>query len=214
MEASHYVNITLAKVQEIFGARQALRNLSAVSLDDSNLSGDVNKIYFVSAVWKDASPVSGDTVHLVLKVTNPLWKERKTENQVAVTKYVAKNTSIPVPEIIDFCTSSAEFGFEYILMNRIRGEPLRDVFATLTEEIKLKCVRRMAEFAKEMMHVRFDRLGGFDLHMKITNFPDGSNLSCSSVASYLGASIINHLEIVKREGRHLTLVDRLTKYKE
>lgn len=43
---------------------------------------------------------------LFLRMANPhpFWKKIKTENEVAILKFVKEKTKVPVPIVLDFCS--------------------------------------------------------------------------------------------------------------
>ena len=52
----------------------------------------------------------------------------KTTSEVATLAYIRRYTTIPVPEVIAHCAiAEKELGFEWILMEKIHGVPLREV---------------------------------------------------------------------------------------
>ena len=71
---------------------------------------------------------------------NPIYPATKIASEVATMKYVAQNTNIKVPEVYDWdCTDQNPIKSPYILMERILGQHLYQVWNGLTIEEK-KCI--------------------------------------------------------------------------
>ncbi|XP_035708689.1 uncharacterized protein LOC110850868 isoform X2 [Folsomia candida] len=87
----------------------------------------------------------------------------KTENEVAAISYIAKNTSLPVPKVVGFCTDSAESPtkYEYILMEKLRGVPIGYLFKNLSLSKKITVVRNMTKILKIFQSLTFDQCGSF-----------------------------------------------------
>ena len=72
---------------------------------------------------------------LVLRVSGYHLPYIKTENEVGVMSWVSQNTTIPIPEIIAYDSSSNNpIAHEYTLLNRIEGATLSDVYPSLGDE--------------------------------------------------------------------------------
>jgi aminoglycoside phosphotransferase (APT) family kinase protein len=58
----------------------------------------------------------------------PVEPVDKIQNEVAILDYIKQRTSIPVPIVIAHGTSSgSELEFEWIIMEKVPGTPLRDI---------------------------------------------------------------------------------------
>ena len=112
---------------------------SYVKLDCIN-RGFNNKTYFVT-------PVQGPV--LVIRVTGKCaaWKKVKTENEVASIKYLKKHTKLPVPEIYGFSfdPETSPVGYEYILMEKLDGIPLDELFEKLELPEKKQVLKNVVE---------------------------------------------------------------------
>lgn len=78
-------------------------------------------------------PVS--STELILRVSGNHISRIKTENEASVLSWLNKNTSISVPRVVAYDSSTDNpLGHEYILMTREPGESLADVYSSLTSE--------------------------------------------------------------------------------
>lgn len=92
-------------------------------------TGVINKI-FVLDVRRQGTTDDEERREMILRIVNPhkFWEHGRNENEVAVLKYLAKNTSIPVPKIWSYCIdkSISLIGCQYILMDRMPGVTLSE----------------------------------------------------------------------------------------
>jgi hypothetical protein len=95
----------------------------------------IQSIFFIQQVaviyYRFSNEPSGGT-DLVLRLGNicPWWKSIKTRNEVEVINFIKENCSnIPVPKVLKYQDDSAlsEFDCEYILMEKLLGQPLSDI---------------------------------------------------------------------------------------
>lgn len=60
----------------------------------------------------------------------------KTLSEIATLSFIRKKTSIPVPAVNAYSADSTnELGFEWILMDRVHGRPLEDVWESMSSYI-------------------------------------------------------------------------------
>lgn len=130
-----------------------------VSLDRASLEvsffaeGAFNKLYQISDPGLPSS--------YLLRVTLPVEPFFKTESEVATIAYLQANTSLPVPQIIAWESSlDGDLGFEWILMEKIQGVPLIDVWRKIPWDRKLELVEEVARFVNELDEHKFDSIGG------------------------------------------------------
>lgn len=66
--------------------------------------------------------------HYIMRITLPVEPFFKTESECATIAYIRKYTSIPIPKVIAYDSSSENpLGFEWMLYEKIEGVPLSDV---------------------------------------------------------------------------------------
>ncbi|QMW46778.1 hypothetical protein G4B11_010233 [Aspergillus flavus] len=114
--------------------------------------GSFNKLYCVS------SP------HLpqdyLIRVALPVDPFFNRESEVATLAYIRKYTSIPVPKVLAFCSSSeSELGFEWILMEKIGGVPLSDIWDEMPVEAKESLPTEICGYLKSHQDLQFIKIG-------------------------------------------------------
>jgi hypothetical protein len=71
---------------------------------------------------------------LLLRVSGHHLPCIKTENGVGVISWVARNTSIPLPALVAYDSTTANpTGHEYTLLERVSGETLFDIYSSLND---------------------------------------------------------------------------------
>jgi len=93
-------------------------------------------------------------------------KKFKTEGEVAGIHYLLKKCpDIPVPKVLGFCSSRELSGIdaEYILMGKLPGRPLEEVWVSMTTEQKCVVAKQCARILVSMTSLRFNELGSFAL---------------------------------------------------
>jgi len=105
-----------------------------------------------------------DHVQLVLRIAGDHVPHIKTENEAAVLTWLNKNTTIPVPDLVAFdSTSNNELNREYLIMSRCPGVPLSDVYNSL-DAIQLDGVLlQLMDMLAELHRHPFSHIGGFSL---------------------------------------------------
>ena len=129
------------------------------SFDDTRLEvsffteGGFNKLYNISYPDHHTS--------YLFRVTLPIEPYYKTESEVATIAYLRANTSIPVPQVFAWDSDgSNELHFEWILMAKIDGVPLFDVWRKVPWEKKLELTGTIAAMVKQLHDRKFNGIGG------------------------------------------------------
>ena len=83
----------------------------------------------------------------VFRVTLPVEPGDKVRSEVAILDYVKRHTEIPVPTVIAYDSSSENvLGFSWILMEKIPGAPLSDIWSRLSDTSKETITREIASY--------------------------------------------------------------------
>lgn len=140
-----------------------IESLSRRYLGADNLSvnffagGAFNKLYSITV----SSNTSTETKSYIFRVALPVEPFYKTASEIATLRYLRRQTSIPVPEVIAYnCTVENELGFEWILMEKIPGVSLGEVWGNLnlsTKKIVAECIGQYTKQLREKC--RFDAIG-------------------------------------------------------
>lgn len=95
-----------------------------------------------------------------MRVSLPVDPRFKTLSEVATIALVQSHTSVPVPQIIaSNATSDNELHFEWILMKRVHGLPLADIWASLTWDAKVSCVNEVASIVAQLFDLKYNSIG-------------------------------------------------------
>lgn len=113
--------------------------------------GAFNKLYTVK------NDILGDFVFRVALPVDPFFK---TESEVATLQFLYNNTNVPVPEVIAHDSSAHnQLGFEWIMMRKIPGVALSEVWATMTLSDKENITRTIAKSIVALQQHRFSLHG-------------------------------------------------------
>ncbi|MCF7872092.1 phosphotransferase [Candidatus Woesearchaeota archaeon] len=160
----------LSKIGESLESKQLFNN------------GFNNQVYFIKTK-------SGK--ELVLRLTNPLekWKTYKTLNEVEAINFLSEKTNIPVPQILDYSIDKELVGFEYILMNKIEGEPLSEKYESYSKEDRTHVLQQIADFYVQIKQFEFDKIGWFGKNMVISKVGDIESGPFNDFDEYMFAEI-------------------------
>ena len=118
--------------------------------------GTYNKAYTVSAV----DGTTAACTEYVFRVALPVYPHYKAESDVATTEYVRHSTNIPVPIIyaFDSCPTN-KFGFEWILMEKIQGQPLHTTWPNMDYHAQEAITKEIAAWTAQLTRLSFNRIG-------------------------------------------------------
>jgi len=149
-------------------ARQHLQSEIDTTIEEDLLDvsffaeGGFNKLYQIT--YHDHRP------SYLLRVALPVDPYLKTESEVATIAFLRAQTSMPAPRIIAWQSNrNGELGFEWILMEKIQGVPMCDVWRKIPWERKLVLVEVLAGFIKEMQDQKFDSIGALYFESALEN---------------------------------------------
>lgn len=95
-----------------------------------------------------------------MRVALPVEPFFKTESECATLAYVRMHTSVPVPNVIAYSsTSDNELGFEWMLLEKIDGIPLSEAWETMNFESKSKLSEEISQYSQQLSSLRFDQIG-------------------------------------------------------
>jgi aminoglycoside phosphotransferase (APT) family kinase protein len=101
-----------------------------------------------------------DGWNCIARFTRDYEMLQKTESELATIEYVRKNTTIPVPEIY-FVNHNENHvvGAPFVLMERMDGGRLCDIWEDLSLEHKLDVMGQIAEVVGQLSEQKFDKIG-------------------------------------------------------
>ena len=103
-------------------SRQHLHIVGSVDINVNLLAqGAFNKLYTISS--------SGLSKDYLFRVTLPVEPSIKTASEVATLLYLRRHTKLPVPQVVAHAiTSDNELGYEWMIMERLPGVCLKDIW--------------------------------------------------------------------------------------
>ncbi|KAF6827837.1 hypothetical protein CPLU01_08856 [Colletotrichum plurivorum] len=119
-------------------------------------------IHFTASASSSLTPAKPNTdggVTLVLRLAGPHLPRIKTENEVAMMRWVRENTSVPVPAVIRWdSTTKNPLGCEFTLLERVQGRSADKLIWGMGEEGKKRLVGQVLGFLAQMKEAS-DRVG-------------------------------------------------------
>lgn len=114
--------------------------------------GSFHRLYSISSALT--------TEQYLMRVALPVEPFFKTESEVATIEYVRKHSSMPVPRVVAYSSSASnELGFEWILMEKINGVPVGEVWDEMNMENKLGITVEIAGHMKQLRQRQFPLFG-------------------------------------------------------
>jgi hypothetical protein len=96
----------------------------------------------------------------IARFTREYESLEKTESELATIEYVRNNTTIPVPEIYFLnYNENHVVGAAFVLMERMDGGPLGDIWDYLSIEHKLDVMRQLANVTGQLSEQKFKAFG-------------------------------------------------------
>lgn len=159
----------MSEENETFGPKKGIK----ISLNDADMvirrhfpaqsvqtiehvdRGYNNRVYIVKTTTSE---------EYILRLSGRFWKRCKTENEVAALTYLkAYYHTPPVPKVFGYCTDKEKSGInaEYILMEKLSGEPLENVWQSLGMEDKFNLVNQLAGMLSRIQSITFPKIGSF-----------------------------------------------------
>lgn len=172
----------------------ALDAVNAVVQSELNEEQDVEATFHSEGAFNKMYVVdSASERNLMLRVPLPVDPQYKTLSEVATLQFVRLNTSIPVPRPMAFNVRPG-FPFEWMLMERMPGQPLGSAWMTLSWEAKCSLVKKVAEYLAELNKIRFSAIGNLyqssqlpvssgDTPSKVSSNPPGDEYVVGRISS-------------------------------
>ena len=150
------------------------------SIEALQVTAAFHSIYLLNFSHVDASALQppgarlsqnkDGSTSLILRISGDHLPARKTNNEVAVMKWVRQNTSMPVPAVVRFDSSTNNpINREFTLLERMPGKSVDSMYNTLDEATKQKLVQQLTAFVVELNAFDWHHIGG--LHLDGTPAP-------------------------------------------
>ncbi|KAJ5584942.1 uncharacterized protein N7459_004742 [Penicillium hispanicum] len=112
--------------------------------------GALNKLYDVKI----------DNEVYVMRVSLPVDPYYKTMSEVSTVDWVSRTTNIPVPRVITYQSSRENpIGFEWIIMTRMPGRPLKELWRSLSFSAKTCLVEEFAAYSSCLFRNQLQGIG-------------------------------------------------------
>ncbi|KAH6954518.1 kinase-like domain-containing protein [Fusarium avenaceum] len=124
-------------------------------------NSDINVEFFSSGAYNKLYQVTID-VHktYLLRVSLPVDPVHKTSSEIATLRFVAAISNIPIPRPVMFCThQNTPTGLEWIMMTKLDGVTLHNIWPRLDAFQKIYAVRQIASFQFSLFSREFCRIG-------------------------------------------------------
>ena len=96
----------------------------------------------------------------LMRVALPVEPFFKTESESATLKYLRTYTSVPVPNVIAYDSSSQNpLGFEWILLEKVDGIPLSEVWESMDFDSKSRLSRDLGHILQQLSGLCFSEIG-------------------------------------------------------
>ena len=124
--------------------------------------GDFNKLYNVR-VKEDGQTKDARQMQHLLRVSLSINPKFKTLSEVTTLTWIRQHTSVPVPKILAYdCSGSShndKAGFEWMLMEKIPGKPLDEIWTSMTWAHKEELVIQLARCCADLFSKRLSAIG-------------------------------------------------------
>ena len=115
--------------------------------------GALNKLYAISS-----SDDGGDNFgppRYIFRATSPVEPFYKTASEVATLSYIREHTTIPVPSVVAYSsTAENELGCEWILMEKVPGVALTNVWSDIGLETKSRVIKSIVGFVRQLRDIQ------------------------------------------------------------
>ncbi|MCJ1431342.1 hypothetical protein MMC27_000693 [Xylographa pallens] len=143
-------------------------SLLELNTDDLSVSwlaeGGWHKVYTVTT----SCTITGERKTFVLRLALPVYPYYKVESDVATTELVRHFTTIPVPLIYCYDSSSDNpLGLEWMLMEKVEASALRKVWFDLDNKLHIAITRQLAGWADELSRIQSNLVGS--IYMRCTD---------------------------------------------
>ncbi|KAJ5413460.1 hypothetical protein N7465_005765 [Penicillium sp. CMV-2018d] len=127
--------------------------------------GALNKLYDV----KIDNEVFG------MRVSLPVDPYYKTMSEVSTMDWISRTANIPVPRVVTYQSSRENpIGFEWIIMTRMSGRPLKELWRSLSFSAKTSLVGEFAAYSSCLFRDQFQGIGNL---YGTASLPNDSGLS-------------------------------------
>ncbi|MCJ1424483.1 hypothetical protein MMC29_002371 [Sticta canariensis] len=101
---------------------------------------------------------------LVLRVSGQHLPKIKTDNEIAIMEWIAKNTTILLTDVLTYnCSDGSPIVHEYTLLSRLEGAALSEIYQSLDIH-RIDCILdQLADSLAQLQAQDWDAIGGLSL---------------------------------------------------
>ncbi|MCJ1300282.1 hypothetical protein MMC08_003078 [Hypocenomyce scalaris] len=163
-----------------------IKEVAQTHLELCGLSGDAITIeFFAEGAYHKLYTINTTSTHTglpkqcIFRVAIPEHPWYKIESEVATTEFVRHTTSIPVPIIYAYDSSTDnKLGLEWMLVEKISGIPIEDTWSDMSYDAQVSLTKQLAQWFHQLSLHTFDEMGS--IYMQFTK---------SEMTFYVGAMI-------------------------
>lgn len=144
--------------------------------------GTFNKLYEIT--------ILNHKHRFLLRVTLPVDPFLKTESEVATLAFLRQKTSIPIPEVVAWCSTSRNtIGYEWILVKKVEGVPIEQKWRAMPLDAKIRLSEKLAAYAIELRALAFDKIGSLYFKNTDENSSTQNSQQIKFMSDYLGKDV-------------------------
>lgn len=127
--------------------------------------GAFNKLYSIKCHEGD----------YIFRVALPVAPKIKTLSEIATVSFIQAKTTIPVPKILAYDANlNNELGFEWILMEKVKGRPLHAVWHEISWLKKGLLIQKIADYMAQLSRLTFPTIGSL-FSCQLSSHEDSKN---------------------------------------
>ncbi|KAG2149061.1 uncharacterized protein EDB93DRAFT_1103631 [Suillus bovinus] len=119
----------------------------------------------------EISLAGGQTVWLWLRPTSSDsdWSQRLFESETALLRWLSAHSAVPAPHLLHVLPCSAKIARNAFVTQGLTGEPIKNLYPTLSSQAKEQLVRSYADFALKLFDINVPQTIG---SISVTSSPD------------------------------------------
>ena len=150
-----YASATNPSFRNVLLSRFTTDDPSSLTTEIShpNVDNVCNAVFFLTLRHNEHP---NQVLELVLKIILPRYKTIKTLNEVKVMQFLWEHVRcVKCPQIFTFDLEGSVMGYEFILMERVKGIPLSQIYESLSFEEKKSYMEQLSQIRKAISDVKF-----------------------------------------------------------
>lgn len=123
-------------------------------------SSTVQVIFLAGGALNKLYDVKIDNEVFVMRVSLPVDPYYKTTSEVSTVDWISRTANIPVPRVVTYQSSRENpIGFEWIIMTRMPGRPLKELWRFLSFSAKTSLVGEFAAYSSCLFRNQLQGIG-------------------------------------------------------